>query len=219
MSGFAFCSSSTLTLYSSLRANIQPSANKPTRARLFKFLAPCSVLLGILFLLPPVFFSAFPSQKSSVCTFCADSSLPQLTLDALKIPISPPLPPTLPDLETCLPLATAILHSFVLVLAIPSLICTVPRPPFLDRMRVRTVNFSFTKLFFTILASLLTLTPQRISYTLNDILLMCSLASTYLVPGASPFRVPKISLFTVSLLSPPVFLTTLTLPLCVYFFL
>ncbi|TFK73629.1 hypothetical protein BDN72DRAFT_869027 [Pluteus cervinus] len=185
VTAFAFCSSSTLTLYASLRGSPQPiTTAKPPKARSFKILSPISVLLGSLALLPLVIFSAYPSQRSTVCLFCSNSPLLQLTAHNLKLPSSP-RDELDPESESRLFQLTVVLNAVVLLLGIPSLLVTIPSLPIPDQLR-RPLSPSLRKLISLILVTILASLSGTISSTLNDIILMCTLASTYLAPGGHP---------------------------------
>lgn len=61
---FAFCSSSTLPLYASLKSTSHPiSTSKTPRSRSFRMLSLFSAAIAISLLLPSVIFSAFPNHR------------------------------------------------------------------------------------------------------------------------------------------------------------
>lgn len=64
---FAFCSSSTLPLYSSLKSASHPtSGSKAPVSWSFRLLSTVSAILAVLLLLPSVIFAAFPNHSAPV---------------------------------------------------------------------------------------------------------------------------------------------------------
>lgn len=151
---FAFTSSSTLSLYSSLRGSYQPmSTAKQSKFRSFKLLSVLSVALAILLTFPLVIFSSNPHVPA---------------------PLVAPRQPAL--------LAIPILNASNLLLGIPALLVTAPPLPIPDRVRHAT-TIPISRILLSILVFALTLVPARVSTTLSDILLVFALTSTYFLPA------------------------------------
>ncbi|KAH0586430.1 hypothetical protein H2248_007665 [Termitomyces sp. 'cryptogamus'] len=151
---FAFTSSSTLSLYTSLRGSHQPvTTAKPSKFRSFELLSVLSVILALLLTLPLVIFSADPSVPET-------STAPRYSVLSI-IPV---------------------LNATTLLLSIPSLIVTVPSLPVTDRLRCST-SFPISKILLLVFVTILALVPSRISAILSDILLLCALTSTYFLPA------------------------------------
>ncbi|KAG6914094.1 hypothetical protein DXG01_002458 [Tephrocybe rancida] len=151
---FAFTSSSTLSLYTSLRGSHQPvTTAKPSKARSFKLLSVVSVILAVLLTLPLVIFSANPSILAT---------------------LSSPRPPAL--------LIIPILNAATLLLSIPALIVTSPPLPIPDRLRHST-TFPLSRTLIATLVAALSLVPSSVAAILSDILLLSALTSTYFLPA------------------------------------
>ncbi|KAG6836837.1 hypothetical protein H0H93_002517 [Arthromyces matolae] len=150
---FAFTSSSTLSLYTSLRCSYQPvSTAKTSKTRSFKLLSVSSVVLAFLLTLPLVIFSANPIVEE-----------PSL-LQPSGLAIIP------------------VLNTVTLLLSIPSLIISTPSLPIHERIR-HSVPFSLSKTILLILVAGLSLVPTSVSAILSDILLLSALTSTYFLPA------------------------------------
>ncbi|KAG6828578.1 hypothetical protein H0H92_007508 [Tricholoma furcatifolium] len=151
---FAFTSSSTLSLYSSLRGSYQPvSTAKPSKFRSFKLLSALSVLLAVLLTLPLVIFSANPTIPTT-------QSVPHPAALAV-IPI---------------------LNAVTLLLSIPCIMTPIPSLPVPERLRHASM-IPLSKMLLTVLTSVLSLVPPKAYIVLSDILLLCALTSTYFLPA------------------------------------
>lgn len=164
---FAFTSSSTLSLYSSLRGSYQPiTTTKPSKTRSFKLLSVVSVALAVLLILPLVIFSANPHVPA---TFSA------------------PRPPAL--------LGIPILNAATLLLGIPALVVGIPPLPIPNRIRHAT-TIPLSKILLSIFIAALALVPPEGFTVLTDIVLVSALTSTYFLPAllhviAHFFRRPR----------------------------
>ncbi|RDB18097.1 hypothetical protein Hypma_000972 [Hypsizygus marmoreus] len=151
---FAFTSSSTLSLYSSLRGFNQPiTTAKLPRTRSFKLLSVLSVAVAVILTLPLIFFSANPNVPA---TF---SSAPPLV--SVAIPI---------------------LNATTLLLGIPALVISTPSLPIPERVRHSTI-IPISKILLAIFVTLLALAPARVSAVLTDVLLLSAVTSTYFLPA------------------------------------
>ncbi|KAG6817001.1 hypothetical protein H0H87_000896 [Tephrocybe sp. NHM501043] len=151
---FAFTSSSTLSLYTSLRGSHQPvTTAKPSKSRSFKLLSAVSVILAVLLTLPLVIFSANPNIPATLLS---------------------PRPPALPIIQ--------ILNTATLLFSIPNLIVTISPLPIPDRLRHATA-FPLSKVLLLTLIAILSLVPSNIAAVLSDILLIAALTSTYFLPA------------------------------------
>ncbi|GLB38208.1 hypothetical protein LshimejAT787_0500730 [Lyophyllum shimeji] len=164
---FAFTSSSTLSLYSSLRGSQQPiTTAKPPKIRSFKFLSVLSVAVALILILPLVIFSANPHVPA---TFSA------------------PRPPALTGIP--------ILNAATLLLGIPALAVGIPPLPIPDRIRHAT-TIPISKILLSILITAVALVPPEVHTVLSDILLVSALLGTYFLPAllhviAHFFRRPR----------------------------
>ncbi|KAF8073907.1 hypothetical protein FPV67DRAFT_1576890 [Lyophyllum atratum] len=151
---FAFTSSATLSLYSSLRGSYQPvTTAKQSKTRSFKLLSALSVALAVLLILPLVIFSANPHVPA---TFSA------------------PRPPAL--------LGIPILNAATLLLGIPAILVATPPLPIPERIRQAT-TIPISKTILSILIAALALVPAVETSVLSDILLLSALTSTYFLPA------------------------------------
>ncbi|KAG5646487.1 hypothetical protein DXG03_003252 [Asterophora parasitica] len=151
---FAFTSSSTLSLYVSLRGSYKPvTTTKPSKFRSFKLLSVLSVALAILLTFPLVIFSANPHVPDT---------------------FEQPRPPALVGIP--------ILNAATLLLGIPALIVTTPTLPIPGRIRHST-TFPVSRTLLSILIAALALVPPRVSTILSDILLVSALVGTYFLPA------------------------------------
>ncbi|KAF5382499.1 hypothetical protein D9615_003049 [Tricholomella constricta] len=151
---FAFTSSSTLSLYSSLRGSYHPvTTTKTSKFRSFKALSVISITLAILLTLPLVVFSANPHVPATLTT---------------------PRPPAL--------FIIPILNAATLLLGIPALIVTTPTLPIPDRIR-HSSTIPVSRTLLSILVTALALVPAKVSTVFSDILLLCALTSTYFLPA------------------------------------
>ncbi|KAG6902532.1 hypothetical protein C0995_015350 [Termitomyces sp. Mi166 len=151
---FSFTSSSTLSLYTSLRGSHQPiTTAKPSKLRSFELLSVLSVVLALLLTFPLVIFSANPSITET-----------SSELQSSVLPIIP------------------VLNAITLLLSIPSLIVTAPSLPILERLR-RSASFPISRFLLWMLVAALALVPSSISVILSDILLLSALTSTYFLPA------------------------------------
>ncbi|KAF9046222.1 hypothetical protein BJ165DRAFT_1403704 [Panaeolus papilionaceus] len=171
---FAFCSSSTLPLYASLKTTSHSiiTTGKPPRARSFRLLSLTSVVLAVLCLLPSVIFSSFPNSPATPPT-------PPKTLialnyadvdDFLKAPLppvlgtshqlTPPLPDIkLPDLQLHIDSLLAGLSAATLLFGIPSVLVTAPSiavPSF------RLAKFNVSRVLSILIVLTLSLVPPNI---------------------------------------------------------
>jgi len=150
----AFTSSSTLPLYASLKGTMQPiTTAKPSKTRSFKNLSALSVAVALLLTVP---FMIFPTDVDESITLLLPRPSPTI--------------------------AIPILNGLTLFLGIPALIVTTPPLPIPERIRHAT-TFQISKSLLTVLYVALALVPVWLSRTLNDILLVSALASTYFLPA------------------------------------
>ncbi|KAJ7600883.1 hypothetical protein C8J56DRAFT_813825 [Mycena floridula] len=155
ITAFAFTSSSTLSLYASLKAGPhQITTAKSSSPRSFRTLSIISVAIAVSFTLPLVFFAASPNVPA--------------TRDSVNSPLQ---------------WAIASLQASTLLLAIPSLISTTPSIPMPASLRRSTLPLSKLLIFFA--TCILSFVPQVFSGVLSDILLVGILTSAYFLPAIS----------------------------------
>ncbi|KAF8957024.1 hypothetical protein BDZ97DRAFT_1924972 [Flammula alnicola] len=177
---FAFCSSSTLPLYASLKGTSPIiSTGKTPRSRSFRIISFLSVVSAILFLLPSVIFAAFPNQPAVVVpptSLPADNTtattiIPvilassSISLNVTHIPVLgsiPSLAPPLPS-EIALPViqiqtVRRILASTTVLLGIPTLIVTTPP---IAHPSLRSVKFNVSRVIIIFLVLVLAMIPPR----------------------------------------------------------
>lgn len=148
---FAFCSSSTLPLYASLKSTSHPiSTGKSPKSRSFRILSLSSAAIAVLLLLPSVIFAAFPNRPASVSPpFESPSPTPvtspsPLPLNATHVHVVG----AIPSLPTDITLPTIQVHTLIrifasasLILGIPSIIVTTP-PLAIPSLRSAKFNVS-----------------------------------------------------------------------------
>ncbi|KIK69683.1 hypothetical protein GYMLUDRAFT_236179 [Collybiopsis luxurians FD-317 M1] len=152
---FTFTSSSTLSLYASLKAGIHTAnsaASKSPLSRSFRFISFISVALAICFTFPLLIFAAFPNK-------------PQVDTPSHR------LGPFILSLS-----------ALTLLLGIPSTVITTPSLPIPERLR-RSTTIQLSKTFSFIIVVVLSLVPARVSRVHSDILIVCALAATYFLPA------------------------------------
>ncbi|KAF8813739.1 hypothetical protein BYT27DRAFT_7180497 [Phlegmacium glaucopus] len=154
---FAFCTSSTLPLYASLKTTAHPiSTAKTPRSRSFRFLSFLSVVAAVLLLLPSLLFASSPQSSTDIppngLVIHSQKSAVTVMLDS-----TPSIPPLLPDVGFS-PELQAIFASFTLILGIPSVIVTTPLPPLPG---LRSVKFNVPRVSTIFLVLLLAVIPPR----------------------------------------------------------
>ncbi|KAF8645157.1 hypothetical protein AX16_007985 [Volvariella volvacea WC 439] len=170
VTAFAFCSSSTLPLYTALRGSALPiTTTRHSKSRSFKIVSPLTVAIAFLMILPLVFFSAH-------------SIVPEMGYPSTgdQIPSVPQPVPEEPH-DHHLPA----IHAFrclVLLSSVPSVLAIIPPLPIPRRVR-DSINFSLSKVILFAIVLLLALAPHEISTRCNDVLLLMSLAGTYFLPA------------------------------------
>ncbi|KAF9527503.1 hypothetical protein CPB83DRAFT_907514 [Crepidotus variabilis] len=167
---FAFCSSSTLPLYSSLKSTSNPlSTGKISPARSFRFLSFSSVLLAVLLLLPSIIFSAFPNRPASAshpfqnpnATVTLRLSIPLLepSLNATSVPILSTHHTLLPDLtlpRVQIHTVIRVLASASLLLSIPSIMATTPQ---IAIPSLRSVKFNVSRVITILIVLICSVIP------------------------------------------------------------
>ncbi|KAF9560903.1 hypothetical protein CPC08DRAFT_707773 [Agrocybe pediades] len=182
---FAFCSSSTLPLYASLKTTTPAiSTAKAPRSRSFRLISFFSVLLAVLLLLPSVIFAAFPNEPAASSQSLSEQAPPPppstpdnitivaalavtSTINSTVIPainsnsmhtLALPLPShvALPTI----PIETArrILSATTLLLGIPPMILCIP-PPAIPSLR--SVKFNVSRVLIIGIVLLLSMIPPR----------------------------------------------------------
>ncbi|KAK0464339.1 uncharacterized protein EV420DRAFT_1037420 [Desarmillaria tabescens] len=151
---FAFTSSTTLSLYASLKAGI-PSVTTAKRpiSHSFMPLSLISVAVAVLLTFPLMIFASPPSQLR------------------IEEEFGYPLDPYI-----------IFFNSLTLLLTVPSILVTLPSLPIPERVRQST-NVPLSKLAIFALTSLLSLVPATIFAVVSDVLLACCLSSTYILPA------------------------------------
>ncbi|KAJ4482293.1 hypothetical protein J3R30DRAFT_3458271 [Lentinula aciculospora] len=153
---FTFTSSSTLTLYTSLKANAHvanSAAPKTPLSRSFKLLSIISVALAVCFTFPLLVFAAFPNKPQVQDT-------PSHRLGPFILASS----------------------AITLLLGIPLVLNTTPPLPIPERLR-RTTTIPLSKTIIFIIVAILSLVPVNVSRVYSDILIVCALGSTYFLPA------------------------------------
>ncbi|KAF9480718.1 hypothetical protein BDN70DRAFT_893963 [Pholiota conissans] len=178
-SAFAFCSSSTLPLYTSLKGISQPiSTSKSSRSRSFRIISLVSVIVAVLALLPSVLFAANLNHPASTIppNFVNSTTLSLNTtntttttnvaaLNVTHVPVLSSIPSLAPPLPSEYGLPTIhlqtvrnLLASATLLLGIPPLIVTAPplTPLF---PALRSVKFNVSRVLTIFIALGLALLP------------------------------------------------------------
>ncbi|KAF8160866.1 hypothetical protein B0H34DRAFT_795722 [Crassisporium funariophilum] len=177
---FAFCSSSTLPLYASLKTTPHTvSTGKTPRSRSFRIISTLSIVTATLLLLPSVLFAAFPNSPAT-SSFSLHvqgippngSVMPDGVANNAALPSSVPaaLHMTVPVLHSipspsdiALPniqiqTTLSIVAALTLLLGIPSVIVTTP-PPALPGLR--SAKFNVPRVLTILLVILLALVPPQ----------------------------------------------------------
>lgn len=193
---FAFCSSSTLPLYSSLKSAAHPtSGSKVPVSRSFRFLSTSSAILAVLLLLPSIIFAAFPNRPApvSVDFLCLlmpyvfqssnliqdplnstlNISLPYVILDLnATVPILDshrPSPPEFSLLAVRIHKIISILSATTLILSIPSILVSIPP---LRIPSLRSVKFNISRVIIILFVMICGLIPpfwlENTSKSKND---------------------------------------------------
>ncbi|KAJ3731275.1 hypothetical protein DFJ43DRAFT_999382 [Lentinula guzmanii] len=153
---FTFTSSSTLTLYASLKASAhaaKSAATKTPLSRSFKILSIVSVALAVCLTFPSLIFAASPNKPQSQDT-------PSYRLGPFILALS----------------------AITLLLGIPLVLTTTPSLPIPERLRRRTtIPLSKTIIFIIVVA--LSLVPMNVFRVYSDMLIICALAGTYFLPA------------------------------------
>ncbi|KAF5389186.1 hypothetical protein D9757_003415 [Collybiopsis confluens] len=153
---FTFSSSSTLSLYASLKAGAHTAhsaASKSPLSRSFKFISFISVAVAICFTIPLLVLAAFPNKPK--------------VQDAPSHRLGPFIQS---------------LGALTLLLGIPSILITAPSLPIPERLR-HTTTFPLSKALLFIVIVILSLAPVNISRVYSDIVLVCALTATYFLPA------------------------------------
>ncbi|THV03057.1 hypothetical protein K435DRAFT_310543 [Dendrothele bispora CBS 962.96] len=159
---FTFTSSTTLSLYASLKANklhhyhphSSANFNKTPISRSFKTISLVSVAVAVCLTLPLVFFAAAPNH-------------PTVQEDSPGARVAPFI---------------VFLKSATLFFGIPSILVTTPSLPIPERIR-RSVTIQLSKIIIFLLIVVLAMVPAKITGVLSDILIVCALSATYFLPA------------------------------------
>ncbi|KAJ3795573.1 hypothetical protein GGU11DRAFT_791726 [Lentinula aff. detonsa] len=153
---FTFTSSSTLTLYASLKASAhaaKSAATKTPLSRSFKILSIVSVALAVCLTFPSLIFAASPNKPQSQDT-------PSYRLGPFILALS----------------------AITLLLGIPLVLTTTPSLPIPERLRRRT-TVPLSKTIIFIIVVILSLVPMNVFRVYSDILIICALVGTYFLPA------------------------------------
>ncbi|KAF5369344.1 hypothetical protein D9758_002506 [Tetrapyrgos nigripes] len=153
---FTFTSSTTLSLYASLKANKIPHSSVTSKSpisRSFKTISLISVAVAVCLTLPLVFFAAAPNNPS--------------IQDSPGARVAPFI---------------VSLKAATLFFGVPSVLVTTPSLPIPERIR-RSLSFQLSKILIFILVVVLALVPDRVAGVLSDVLIACGLSATYFLPA------------------------------------
>ncbi|KIY45201.1 hypothetical protein FISHEDRAFT_49921 [Fistulina hepatica ATCC 64428] len=156
VTAFSFTSTSTLSLYASLRGGSTNSAlpGKAPPTHSFKLLSLVSVLLATLLILPLVFFAASPN----------DLAIPRDTPSTRMHPF------------------ILWLNALALLFGLPFVFATAPTFPLPERIR-RATNLPISKFIVFAVVVAVSFLPSNVSSVLSDAALVCALVGTYTVPA------------------------------------
>ena len=167
---FAFTVSSTVSLYSSLKAGHLNHRHKTKAYQSFRTLLVVSVITSLPLILPLAFFTSAPFSAVS------PSYVIQIViLQWNKFPAQ--------DNARMFPQPLrAILHASTLVLTLPQILVKTPTIPLPFNSR-RVTNASVSHLVSAVVIFTLAAAKLEFFYVLSNVTLVLTLAGTYLLPG------------------------------------
>ncbi|KAJ3764353.1 hypothetical protein EV360DRAFT_77463 [Lentinula raphanica] len=152
---FTFTSSSTLTLYASLKASAHTANSvspKTPISRSFKILSIISVALAVCLTIPLLIFAASPNLPLT--------DTPSYRLRPFILALS----------------------GITLLSGIPLVLITTPSLPVPERLR-RSTTIPLSKTLIFVIVVILSLVPVDVSRVFSDILIVCALVGTYFLPA------------------------------------
>ncbi|KAH8825143.1 hypothetical protein DL96DRAFT_165137 [Flagelloscypha sp. PMI_526] len=156
VTAFAFTSSPTLSLYASTKGAMQIIANPKKHRHYFRISASLSVAIGAAFMLPLVFFSAFPRRPET---------------------LSKPY-----DLKPFI----VSMYAATLLLSVPFLLVTSPPLPLSERLRRLASSSNYlpiSRSIYIVVIAAVAMVPHDVSVILSDLLMVSALGSTYFLPA------------------------------------
>ncbi|KAI0058266.1 hypothetical protein BV25DRAFT_1891581 [Artomyces pyxidatus] len=168
---FIFATSWTLPLYAALRGTPQPGSPKRPRRSSFKVLSVVSVLVAIGLTVPLCIFAASPNVPVSAYPWLCF----QIGADSYKRGMQ-----VIPEGSHSVLIAVS--NAINLLLTIPAILITTPSLPVPLAIR-RATNLPISKAVLYIITVALSLLPEAASAAFGNILLVLTLASTYVLPA------------------------------------
>lgn len=167
---FAFAASSTVSLYSSLKAGHLNHRHKTKAYQSFRTLLIVSALASFALIFPLAFFSSAPfsavSPSHTIFGFVPQQNKFSVQDDAKMFPR--PL--------------RAVLHASTLVLTLPQILVKTPTIPLPFRSR-HVTNASVSHLVSAVIIFIFASATPELSYVLSNVTLVLTLVGTYLLPG------------------------------------
>jgi hypothetical protein len=166
---FAFTTSSTVSLYSSLKAGHLNHRHKTRTYQSFRTLLIVFAIVSFAFILPLAFFGSAPFSAVS----------PHAISD-FRFPIEPQ------DNAKMFPRPLrAALHASTLVLTLPQILVNTPTIPLPFNFRHLT-NASISHLVSAVFIFILAAAKPEVFYVISNVTLVLTLVGTYLLPGNTP---------------------------------
>jgi len=167
---FAFTASSTVSLYSSLKAGHLNHRHKTKTYQSFRTLLVVSAITSVALILPLAFFSSAPFSTVSLLTQSLMFVLQYNKFFAQDNARTFPRP------------LRAILHTSTLALTLPQILVKTPTIPLPFRSR-HVTNASVSHLVSAVVIFVLAAAKPEFFRVLSNVTLVLTLAGTYLLPG------------------------------------